>query len=230
MAAGKKHVSTAIPTRYECSLHGLLATAQEPQLRTRLEALCGDTTAAHRELHHEIACVPCVETPAGPLRREDHMLRLRIELDPDDPGDADRAANTVCFLGPPEPRSGRGASVRPVVYAQVFSGNAPQFLSLLGYRFHSEFVRKGYWFLYRGAFKVIVSQVYRLAEEGNVHSAEPVDPAGSWLVQVAADATGQEQVPRVCEQLDELKALFGDHVELVVVDHAFLENKITYSH
>ncbi|KAJ2763272.1 hypothetical protein IWQ56_004872, partial [Coemansia nantahalensis] len=95
MAAGKKHVSTAIPTRYECSLHGLLATAQEPQLRTRLEALCGDTTAAHRELHHEIACVPCVETPAGPLRREDHMLRLRIELDPDDPGDADRAANTV---------------------------------------------------------------------------------------------------------------------------------------
>ncbi|KAJ1726935.1 hypothetical protein LPJ61_004864 [Coemansia biformis] len=229
MAAGKKHTGGSIPTRYECSLHGLLAAPQEPQLRTRLEALCGDTRAAHRELHHEIACVPCVETPVGPLRREDHMLRLRIELDPDDPLDYGSATNTVCFLGHPEPRSSRGASVRPVVYAQVFSGNAPQFLSLLGYKFHSEFVRRGYWFLYQGTLKVIVSQIFRLAEEGNVQSAELVDPSGNWLVQIAADAMSQEQVPRICEQLDELKSLFDDHVELVVVDHAFLENKIPYS-
>ncbi|KAJ2259867.1 hypothetical protein EV176_006823 [Coemansia sp. RSA 451] len=227
--AGKKHTGANIPTHYECSLHGLVAQTHEPQLRTRLEALCGDTQAAHRELHHEIMCVPSVTTPIGPSRREDHALRLRIELDPLDPTNTSKASHTICFLGHPEPRSDRGASVRPVTYANVISDNAPQFLSLLGYKFNSEFVRKGYWFLYKHAFKVVVSQVYRLAEPGNVLSAQCVDPRGSWLVHIVADAMSQEQVPRVCEQLDELKKLFNDYVELVVVDHAFLENKIPYN-
>ncbi|KAJ2361105.1 hypothetical protein H4S01_005416 [Coemansia sp. RSA 2610] len=229
MAAGKKYVGASAPTHYECSLHGLVANTHEPQLRTRLEALCGDTKAARHELHHEITCIPAIQTPVGPLRREDHMLRLRIELPPSDPTNIQAATNTICFLGHPEPRSDRGASVRPATYAQVFSGNAPQFLSLLGYKFNSEFVRKGYWFLYRNVFKVIVSQIYRLTEQGDVLSAQPVDPDGSWIVQVVADAMSQEQVPRVCEQIDELKRLFDDYVELVVVDHAFLENKIPYS-
>ncbi|KAJ2725965.1 hypothetical protein GGI07_000893 [Coemansia sp. Benny D115] len=229
MAAGKKYASAGIPTHYECSLYGLLSSNHEPQLRTRLEALCGDTESAHPELHREISCIPCVETPSGPLRREDHVLRLRIEMDPSDPLNDSKHTNHICLLGHPEPRSGRGASVRPAIFAQVFSGNAAQFLSLLGYKFNSEFVRKGYWFLYRNAFKVIVSQIYCMEEEGNVQSVQPADPKGSWIVQVTADAMSQEQVPRLCEQLDELKALFEDYVELVVVDHAFLENKIPYS-
>ncbi|KAJ1986355.1 hypothetical protein EDC05_006323 [Coemansia umbellata] len=229
MAAGKKHTGMGIPMHYECSLHGILTKNNEPQLRTRLEALCGNTEAAHRELHHEISCIPCVETPIGPLRREDHMLRLRIELDPTEPSNMEKSKNTVCMLGHPEPRSGRGASVRPAIYAQVFSGNAPQFLSLLGYKFHSEFVRKGYWFLYRNIFKVIVSQIYRLGEQGDIQSVQEADPSGSWVIQIVADASTQEQVPRLCEQLDEVKNLFADYVELVVVDHAFLENKIPYS-
>ncbi|KAJ2806738.1 hypothetical protein H4R20_001576 [Coemansia guatemalensis] len=229
MATGKKYAGGSIPAHYECSLHGVLAKAHEPQLHTRLSALCGDTEAAHHELHHEVTCIPCIETPVGPLRREDHMLRLRIELDPSDPLNSEKASNTICFMGHPEPRSGRGASVRPAIYAQVFSGNAAQFLSLLGYKFNSEFVRKGYWFLYRNTFKVIVSQIYSLTEDGNIQSALPVDPSGSWVVQIVADAMSQEQVPRVCEQLDELKSLFEDYVELVVVDHAFLENRIPYS-
>ncbi|KAJ1998730.1 hypothetical protein H4R26_005347, partial [Coemansia thaxteri] len=113
----------------------------------------------------------------------------------------------------------------------VFSGSASasQFLSLLGYRFGSEFVRKGYWFLYRGSIKVVVSQIFSVPEQGNVQLAVPVDPSGNWLVQILSDAMTQEQVPRVCEQLDELKRLFEDYVELVVVDHAVLENKIPYS-
>ncbi|KAJ1751992.1 hypothetical protein LPJ55_001779 [Coemansia sp. RSA 990] len=229
MAAGKKHTGASAPTHYECSLYGLVAKAHEPQLRTRLEALCGDTKAAHHELHHEISCVPCVETPPGPQRKEDHMLRLRIELDPKDPTNMDKATNTICFLGHPEPRSDRGASVRPTTYAQVFSGNAPQFLSLLGYKFNSEFVRKGYWFMYRGIYKIIVSQVYKLREQGNIQTVQPVDAEGNWVMHVVADAMSQEQVPRVCEQLDELKRLFEDYVELVIVDHAFLENKVQYS-
>ncbi|KAJ2506826.1 hypothetical protein GGI11_006545 [Coemansia sp. RSA 2049] len=229
MATGKKHAGAGMPMHYECSLHGLLTKSNEPMFRTRLEAICGDTESAHSEMHHEISCVPCVETPIGPLRREDHVLRLRMALDPNDPTGAGRSKNTVCLLGHPEPRSGRGASVRPAIYAQVFSGNAPQFLSLLGYKFHSELVRKGYWFLYRSTFKIVVSQIYRLEEQNDIQSAQPVDPAGNWLVHIAADALTQEQVPRLCEQLEELKRMFADYVELVVVDHAFLENKVPYS-
>ncbi|KAJ1667975.1 hypothetical protein IW140_002409 [Coemansia sp. RSA 1813] len=229
MATGKKHVGAGVPMHYECSLHGLLTKRNEFLFRTRLEALCGDTESAHCELHHEISCVPCVETPIGPLRREDHMLRLRMELDPSDPRNIDVCKNTICMLGHPEPRSGRGASVRPAIYAQVFTGNAPQFLSLLGYKFHSEFVRKGYWFLYRNTFKIVVSQICRLEEQGNIHSAQAVDQSENWVVHIVADALTQEQVPRLCEQLDELKKMFADYVELVVVDHAFLENKIPYS-
>ncbi|KAJ2708226.1 hypothetical protein FB645_000072 [Coemansia sp. IMI 203386] len=229
MATGKKSANTGIPTHYECSLHGLLTSDHEPQLRTRLEALCGDTESAHHELHHEISCIPCVETPVGPLRREDHILRLRIELDPKDPLNNNKAANSICLLGHPEPRSGRGASVRPAIFAQVFSGNAPQFLSLLGYKHNFEFVRKGYWFLYRNTFKIIVSQIYRLEKQGDIQSAQLTDPQASWIVQVTADALNQEQVPRTCEQLEEVKALFEDYVELVVVDHAYLENRIPYS-
>ncbi|KAJ2735666.1 hypothetical protein IW152_001443 [Coemansia sp. BCRC 34962] len=225
MAAGKKYTGTGMPTHYECSLHGLLAKNHEPQLRTRLEALCGDTEAAHRELHHEISCIPCIETPIGPLRREDHVLRLRIELDPL----GAEKSTSICLLGHPEPKSGRGASVRPIINAQVLSGSASQLLSLLGYKFSSEFVRKGYWFLYRNSMKVVVSQVYRLQEQGNVQSAVPVDPSGNWLVQIASDAMAQELVPRVCDQLEELRGLLEDYVELLVVDHAFLENKIPYS-
>ncbi|KAJ2361116.1 hypothetical protein IW150_007325 [Coemansia sp. RSA 2607] len=150
-------------------------------------------------------------------------------MDPNDPLNPNKATNTICLLGHPEPRSGRGASVRPAIFAQVFSGNAPQFLSLLGYKYNSEFVRKGYWLLYRNTFKIIVSQIYQLEEEGSVQSAQLADPQGSWVVQVSADALNQEQVPRMCEQLDEVKSLFEDYVELVVVDHAFLESKIPYS-
>ncbi|KAJ2883391.1 hypothetical protein H4R27_002798 [Coemansia aciculifera] len=231
MAAGKKYTGTGIPTHYECSLHGLLAKDHEPQLRTRLEALCGDTEAAHRELHHEISCIPCIETPIGPLRREDHVLRLRIELDPEDSLSAEKSTSSICLLGHPEPRSGRGASVRPIINAQVLSGSASasQLLSLLGYKFNSEFVRKGYWFLYRSSLKVVVSQIYRLQEQGNVQSVVPVDPSGNWLVQIVSEAMTQELVPRVCDQLEELKSLLEDYVELLVVDHAFLENKIPYS-
>ncbi|KAI8325077.1 hypothetical protein GQ54DRAFT_295714 [Martensiomyces pterosporus] len=229
MATGKKFAGTSVPTHYECCLHGLVAKDREPLLRTRLEALCGDTESAHRELHHEINCIPCVETPVGPLRKEDVALRLRIELDPDDPLNEEKATSTVCLFGHPEPRSGRGATVRPAIYAQVFSGNASQFVSLLGYKFHSEFVRKGYWFLYRNAYKIIVSHIYRLDEPGNIQSAQPTDPSGNWVVQIVADAVGQEQVPKVSELLDEVKSLFADYVDLVVVDHIFLQNKIPYS-
>ncbi|KAJ2068164.1 hypothetical protein GGI16_009577, partial [Coemansia sp. S142-1] len=66
-------------------------------------------------------------------------------------------------------------------------------------------------------------------EQGNVQSVVPVDPSGNWLVQIVSEAMTQELVPRVCDQLEELKSLLEDYVELVVVDHAFLENKIPYS-
>ncbi|KAJ1873866.1 hypothetical protein LPJ57_004889, partial [Coemansia sp. RSA 486] len=91
------------------------------------------------------------------------------------------------------------------------------------------FVRKGYWFLYRNTFKIIVSQIYRLEKLGDIQSAQLTDPQASWIVQVTADALNQEQVPRTCEQLEEVKTLFEDYVELVVVDHAYLENRIPYS-
>ncbi|ORX70834.1 hypothetical protein DL89DRAFT_204480, partial [Linderina pennispora] len=192
---------------YECCLHGLVATDREPLLRTRLEALCGDTNATHKELYHEISCIPCIETPVGPLRKEDVMLRLRIERDPSDPLNDSLARSSVVLYGHPEPRSSRGATVRPAIYAQVDSDNAAQFASLLGYKFHSEYVRSGYWVLYRNTFKIIVSRILALPVKGDIQSAVPMDESRNWLVQIIADAVGQEQVPRMCEQLDEVKAL-----------------------
>ncbi|KAJ2494093.1 hypothetical protein IWW47_004819, partial [Coemansia sp. RSA 2052] len=76
---------------------------------------------------------------------------------------------------------------------------------------------------------VVVSQIYRLEKQGDVQSAAPVDPLGNWVVQIVSEAMSQELVPRVCDQLEELKGLLDDYVELLVVDHAFLENKIPYS-
>lgn len=231
-ATAKKQAGAGTQTRYECSLYGLLAKDHEPQLRTRLGAICGDADALHRELTHEISCIPSQQTPVGPERRDDHVLRLRIELDPEDPLNNDKSASTVCLLGHPESRTSRGASVRTIISAQVVPGasaNASQFLGLLGYKFGSEFVRKGYWFPYHDNFRIIVTQIYRLTEHGNVQSATPIDKSGNWMVHVVADAIGQEQVPRLCEQLDETKRLLEDTVELVVVDHAHLDNKVPYN-
>ncbi|CAN7940628.1 unnamed protein product [Ixodes hexagonus] len=99
------------------------------------------------------------------------------------------------------------------------SSNLVSFLNELGFRLDFEFVLKGHIFQ-KGRMKVIVAKVFRLLQQGNPDSCEPVSQSHLIELSVIAPA-GQESLG------DEMKA-FADQlkplVELEKIDHTRLQH------
>ncbi|RKP35255.1 hypothetical protein BJ085DRAFT_1328, partial [Dimargaris cristalligena] len=91
-------------TTYECSLHGLVPDHMYPALMDRLVSLCGGEDMRQPLTQHILGLVPTVQTPPGPMRNDDVVLRLQSEVGPDcDPQNLHIRKWFLCQQGHPDP-------------------------------------------------------------------------------------------------------------------------------
>ncbi|KAJ3342207.1 hypothetical protein HDU93_002997 [Gonapodya sp. JEL0774] len=161
----------------ELSLHGLFQPSPGATLETLLDRLCafcgdltkgsaalGDETLGADLFEHEIVFVPAVETPPGPQRNDDLLLRLRstfLERGGRKRRPGKNVVTESAGIIPLEERhwtllqfsnpdiTYEAATCRPVVLCDFEAGDPITYLKALGYKFSGEFVRRGYDFYLR---------------------------------------------------------------------------------
>ncbi|KAJ3411158.1 Mediator of RNA polymerase II transcription subunit 18 [Chytridiales sp. JEL 0842] len=205
---------------HQCSLHGLIPSANVAKLLERIVGLCGYLSfdGTLNLFEHEIVFEPIVKLQ---YEQSDPLLRVKAAvLDPHGSFITFKQRNwSLIFLGPPEPpKPGSLANVRVVYDSKVTGGDVFQYVSMLGYRMAFEFVRKGYVFHY-GGMKITICRICTLAEENKVSSLKPYDPEHEdWLVELAAQRTTPESIPKTAEELNRFANYLRGLVELQVVD------------
>ncbi|CAG8604343.1 11812_t:CDS:2 [Funneliformis mosseae] len=209
---------------FECSLHGHISNNLKEKLLDRLIGICG--THPIPIFEHEIGFVPTIQTPEGPTRNEDILLRLKSPIEEND---LTKRQWILCQLGLPETRTGRTVTVRPVLYSKISTGDALKFMNVLGYRYAFEFAKKGIVFTFRDALKISITQIFKAYVQLEVSKLTPYDPKENWMVEVTTIPVPQDQVDACCLEL----RLFGDSLKGILnlfhVDHLVLQNKIHYS-
>ncbi|KAJ1985366.1 hypothetical protein H4R34_000020 [Dimargaris verticillata] len=217
----------ALPTSYECSLHGLVPEHRQAALLDRLSSLCGGEDARQSLNQHVLGFVPKSQTPVGPARNDDVVLRLQSNID--ESVDTAQRQWALCQYGHPDPHMSTVANTRPELYSAIHQGNALQFMDLLGYRYAFELVKEGYWFIYQSQFEITVSRVYELAEQHNLQSKRPKLADGSWLIEVAVHNVHQDQVKLVPDELVKFSTYLEGVAKLENVDYLYMQNKIYYT-
>lgn len=174
----------------------------------RLRGLC-DNSDSPIESFHDYEMVFQIRAPTGtPL-----SVRARQSLD------SPQMPWQLRYVGQPEVGDKtRHTVVRSCIDVST-SNNLVSFLNELGFRLDFEFVLKGHMFQ-KGRMKVIVAKVFRLVQQGNPESIEPISNSHIIELSVIAPA-GQESLG------DEMKA-FADQlkplVELEKIDHTRLQH------
>ncbi|KAI8927630.1 hypothetical protein BC831DRAFT_497659 [Entophlyctis helioformis] len=195
-------MAAATPRTYQCALYGELPHTSLGKLLERMVGLCGDTLhqGSSRFCEHDICFIPTVETPFGPSRNDDMVLRLRSRaLDPSTGAFIDFPSRqwTLSHLSPPEPpKPGSKLATHRAVYQVPIQGDVFQYMSMLGYRFNFEYVSRGYQFTH-GRVTITIFRVYRVRTNST-----------SWVVQVTSPIVAQDQVVRTSDELFE----FANHV------------------
>ncbi|KAF7721165.1 hypothetical protein EC973_005147 [Apophysomyces ossiformis] len=213
---------------YECSLHGLVVgEEQKTALIQRLEGICGNDSMVDL-YEHDMVFTPSVQTPVGPTRNDDVVLRLQSRIRSEQEKSLKHRQWYLCSQGPPEPQRGRAVNVRPCTRVQL-GGDVFRFMKSLGYSYSFEIVRKGYLLAYETHIKITITQLYKLKTKVDISSAVPVQGEDLWVVEIMSIPTTQEQVNQMAEQLVKFKALLNGIVELEYVDTRALQNKIHYS-
>ncbi|KAJ1963841.1 hypothetical protein IWQ62_003096 [Dispira parvispora] len=220
----------ALATLYGCSLYGLVSDHQKPLLLDRLAGLCGGRELCQPLLRHTLGYIPAVETPLGPARNNDVVLRLQSDIDPQtsDPNRLDNREWVLCQLGHPDPHMSTVVDTRPELHASLGGGDVLKFMTLLGYRYTFEFAQEGHIFIYQDRIRIQVTRVYELLQQHDLLTRQPKLPDGAWLVEVAIHGVPRDQVTRVPEELMHFKALLEGVVKLENVDYLYLQNQIRY--
>ncbi|KAG0257718.1 hypothetical protein BG011_003788 [Mortierella polycephala] len=125
----------------------------------------------------------------------------------------------LCQYGYPEP--GRNVVVRSAILVKIH-GDAFGFLSLLGYGFEDEYVRRGYNFMYNNICKISVYRKYKLSKQHDPFSAiVPEEEAASgisaetsspWLVEIASSFVSQENVNTMSDEINAVRNLLAGSV------------------
>ncbi|KAI7858027.1 mediator complex, subunit Med18 [Circinella umbellata] len=212
---------------YECSLQGLIVGLTEKNaIMERLVGICGNDSMIDL-FQHEIVFSPTVQTPVGPARNDDAVLRLQSRINSEHEKSFKNRQWYLCMQGHPEPQRGRTVSVRPHVRVEL-SGDVFRYMKSLGYSYSFEVVRKGHLLAYERLLRITVSQVYKLKTKVDVSSAIVVDE-DIWMIEVNSTPVPQEQVNQMAEQLNKFKLLLNGIVDLEYVDTRALQNKIHYT-
>ncbi|KAF9357586.1 hypothetical protein BGX34_009295 [Mortierella sp. NVP85] len=125
----------------------------------------------------------------------------------------------LCQYGHPEP--GRTIVVRSAILVRLH-GDAFGFLSLLGYGFEDEFVRRGYNFMYNNICRISVFRKYKLSKQHDPFSAivpeeeaaggHAADTASPWLVEISSSFVSQENVNTMSDEINVVRNLLAASV------------------
>ncbi|CAG8479590.1 3881_t:CDS:2 [Acaulospora morrowiae] len=215
--------SMVTPLLFECSLHGRIPESLREKVIERLEGICG--TAPINIFEHEIGFIPSVQTPDGPSRNDDLLLKLKSPIEEND---LTKRQWQLCQLGHPETRSGRGVTVRSVLYAKILNGDALKFLNVLGYKYAYEYVKKGIVFTFRDLLRVNISQIFTLDKVHDVSSLKPFDEK-NYIVEATTTLILAEAVDEKCQELLKFSEFLRGAVDLHHVDHLVLKNRVHYT-
>ncbi|CAG8755976.1 1608_t:CDS:2 [Dentiscutata erythropus] len=207
---------------YECSLHGRISGNLKSRLFDRLVGICG--TQPIPTFEHEIGFIPTTQTPEGPSRNDDVLLRLKSPINEKGP---DKRQWQLCQLGHPE--TNRSYTVRPIFYSKFLNGDALKFMNVLGYKFAFEFAKKGNVFTYRDALKISITQIFTLEKLHDITSIKPFDNKDNFIVEILSCLTPKDGVENVCNTLKEFTGMLKGTLDLHHVEHLSLQNKINYS-
>ncbi|KAI7871648.1 mediator complex, subunit Med18 [Spinellus fusiger] len=213
---------------YECSLQGLIVGQEEKDsLIARLMGICGNDTMLDL-FEHEIIFTPSAQTPIGPARNDDVVLRLQSRIQTEQEKSLKHRQWYLTMQGHPEPQRGRAVIVRPNTRVQL-RGDAFRFMKSLGYSYSFEVVRKGHLLSYNKLLKISVTQLFKPKIKVDISTAVSFQDPSLWLVEVVSISVTQEQVSQMAEQLAKFKALLNGCVELEYVDTRAAQNKIHYT-
>ncbi|KAG0378605.1 hypothetical protein BGX24_003322 [Mortierella sp. AD032] len=125
----------------------------------------------------------------------------------------------LCQYGHPEP--GRNLVVRSAILVKIH-GDAFGFMTLLGYGFEDEFVKRGYNFLYNNICRISVYRKYKLSKQHDAFSAIVPDEeiaggataevASPWLVEITSSFVSQENVNSMSEEINIVRNLLAGSV------------------
>ncbi|KAG0242094.1 hypothetical protein B0O80DRAFT_449177 [Mortierella sp. GBAus27b] len=125
----------------------------------------------------------------------------------------------LCQYGHPEP--GRTIVVRSAILVRIH-GDAFGFLSLLGYGFEDEFLRRGYSFMYNNICRISVFRKYKLSRQHDPFSAivpeeeaaggQAADTASPWLVEISSSFVSQENVNSMSDEINVVRNLLAASV------------------
>ncbi|ORZ17656.1 hypothetical protein BCR42DRAFT_325393 [Absidia repens] len=118
---------------YECSLQGLIkGEEQKKAVIDRILGIAGNDSMM--ELYeHEIVFTPTVQTPIGPARNDDVVLRLVSRIETEQQISLKHRQWHLSMQGNPEPQRGRSVIVRPNTRVQL-GGDVFRYMKSLGYR------------------------------------------------------------------------------------------------
>ncbi|KFH65685.1 hypothetical protein MVEG_09158 [Podila verticillata NRRL 6337] len=122
----------------------------------------------------------------------------------------------LCQFGHPEP--GRNIVVRSAILVKIH-GDAFGFLSLLGYSFEDEYVRRGYSFLYGNLCRISVFKKYKLSKQHDPFSViipqydnENAEADSPWMVEITSAFVSQENVNNMSEEINIVRNLLAGSV------------------
>ncbi|KAI8804583.1 mediator complex, subunit Med18 [Cladochytrium replicatum] len=217
---------------FQCSMHGIIADAMLPTLLERLVGVCGNVSfdGGQNFAENEIVYWPAVATPFGPARNEDMVVRLKTDLLNDVGVNMRDRKWRLCQYGPPEPpRPGQPLANYRSIFDIEVDGDAFAFVELLGYTRTFEFIRKGFRFAFNGMF-VLIYRIFQVPVPHDIASATPLDSLDSvWIVEAVTRPMKQETIPKRSEDLFTLASYLTGLVDLQVMDHNVLSNKIKYT-
>ncbi|KAG1173406.1 hypothetical protein G6F70_005898 [Rhizopus microsporus] len=215
-------------SNYECSLQGLIiGHQQKDKLIERLEGICGNNSIVDL-FEHEIIFTPSVQTPVGPARNDDVVLRVQSRISTEKDVSFRFRQWHLCMQGNPEPQRARTVTVRPIARVQL-SGDMFRFMKALGYSYSFEIVRKGHLVAYDNVLKITLTRLYKLKTKLDVTSAVPFGQEDMWIVEITTLPVPQEQVNQMAEHLNKFKVLLTGIVDLEYVDTRALQNKVHYT-
>jgi len=205
-------------------------------LLQRLVGLCGQSMQVEL-FEHEVIFAPAVQTPHGPARNDDVLLRLRSKVTPGSEFDLEKRQWQLCLQGPAEKRELRPVTMRPITNVNIH-GEAFRFMETLGYKFSFEIVRRGYSFVVNDVIRVNVCQIFELEERHDFKTMRsPFDDKADgeadaketrWLVEACSTFVMQDQVNQVAESLRTFKSLLNGIVDLEQIDPRAMQNRVQY--
>ncbi|KAJ7393602.1 Mediator of RNA polymerase II transcription subunit 18 [Desmophyllum pertusum] len=203
---GKKMAVVGRQNQLEYFLQGSVGKESVNTLLHRLRGLCdGASRQFATFVDHEILFT--LGSPGSSV-----SLRGRHSLD--DP----KAPWQLRYVGQSEMGDkSRSTLLRSCVEVST-SDNLTTFLKELGFRYESEYVLKGYYFV-KGHMRITVSQVCRVGSINDPQSSQPI--SDSYLVEISLMTTVQQD-----SMAEEIKA-FAEHLKPLVhlekIDHRKLQ-------